>query len=128
VVRPAVGLDDDRRAHQLEIDPGDEVAVIVGHNELLDELDAGRDEQPAGGRLELGGRRLVPRLPLLHHPPEGVHGDQPFPQRLVEHLVRPVLADDAHHVAHRPESVRDRNAQFPRNERGFHLRPMHLER
>ena len=41
------------------------VALVVGHNELLDELDAGRDEQPAGGRLELGDRRLVlGRLPV----------------------------------------------------------------
>ena len=55
VVGPAVGLDDDRRAHQLEVGAGHKVATLVGDNELLEELEAGPGQQPPRGGLKLGG-------------------------------------------------------------------------
>ena len=59
VVRPPLDLDDDPFAEEAEVDTGDEVATGVGDDVLLQDLEAGANEQPApqvlaGGTLVIG--------------------------------------------------------------------------
>jgi len=70
VCSASVGLDDHGCVVEEEVHPGHEPTFTVGDDMLLDERQPGADQERAHRRLELRGRRLVARVPLLQQPPQ----------------------------------------------------------
>jgi len=131
----SVGLDDHGCVVEEEVHPGHEPTFTVGDDMLLDERQPGADQERAHRRLELRGRRLVARVPLLQQPPqladapplirrlegrlgrprpalpahespERLHGDEALAEGLVDELVGPVLIHHVDKVQHGAKGVR----------------------